>query len=367
MELLIQAFGVGLIILALFDIYLSVLFPRFGSSVLSFFLAKQIWSIFRTIVHVFPRQRDRLLMHSGAVVIITVIVVWILLLISGFALIIWVDLGWGVQDSQDQTPTDFWTALYFSGYVFTTLGIGDLVPESDSYRMLVLWESALGFAMFTLTITYILAIYAALSQRNAFGLSLHHRSDDTASAVELLIRLLPDDNINNAQQDIASIADNVILLLEGQHSYPVLIYFRFSQKYYSLCRVMFLSMDTVSLIKSALHPDHYRSIIRSAGVTELWRGGLHLVLELTESLFSKARLKNNRNFDSIWRDRYYQAVEKLQAEGIKTRPDLEAGADLYITLRQQWTPHLMALAHYMAYDWREIASPDRVAEQSYPR
>lgn len=144
-------------------------------------------------------------------------------------------------------------------------------------------------------------------------------------------------------------------LLEVQHSYPVLLYFRFPQTYYALPRMALIAMDTVTLIRSALNTEKYRSLVRSTAVAELWGGGLQLLVELSNSLVSKNRTNLNDQLEQVWRERYHHAVERLKAEGIETAADLEAGANLYISLRRKWEPYLAVLIDYMAYKWSEVA------------
>lgn len=355
MDLLIQVVGLGLVLLALVDIYLTVLFPRLGSSVLSFMLARSLWCLFRTVAGIMPAQRARLLAHSGSLTVTTIVVAWIALLIGGFTCLNWVGLGTGIQASEGPTPRDFWTALYYSGYAVTTLGTGDLLPKTDYYRMLMVLQSALGFATFTLTITYVLSIYAALTQRNTLALSLHHRSNDTADPIELLIRLLPDGSPINIHQSLSDMAKDLMYLVEAQHSYPILLYFRFSQTYYALPRIILLLMETATLIKSALHPEKYRFIINSAAVAEVWRGGLQLSAELSDLLFPKLHPRKYPHLEQVWRKQFYQALERLSAEGIETVPNPEVAADRYVDLRRKWFSQLTILAEHMAYRSSEIA------------
>lgn len=350
MDLLWQLTGAGIIILALLDIYLTVLFHRLGSSVISMPLNQGIWWLFRLATRVIPGKNERLLSHSGSIMVVALLVVWAILLISGFALIILPELGSGIQASEGQTPTDFITALYYSGFSFTTLGTGDLVPKTSTYRLLTLLEAALGFSSFTITITYLLSVYNALIARNTFALSLYHRTEGTGDAAELLAKLGASGELSGIQQDLSNIARDLIELLELQHSYPVLIYFRFRETYYTLPRIILLAIDTASLIKSALNAEKYRSILRSTAVAELWGGSTHILSELSESVLPKSKIKGDRQVESAWRQRYYQAVDRLNAEGIETAADLEAGADLYVALRRKWQPLLTTFSTYIAVD-----------------
>jgi hypothetical protein len=355
MKLLVQLVGVGLIVLSLLDIYLTVLFPRLGSSVLSLQLGKGMWRFFRLMAKILPVKNEKVLSHSGPILMIATVAVWLGLLLFGFALIVWTELGWSIQSNKGQTETDFISALYYSGFSLTTLGTGDLTPETDFQRLLMILEASLGFSVFTLTITYLLSVYSAITRRHTFALSLHHRSAGTADAAEMLARLGASGELSGIQQDISNIARDLINLLESQHSYPALLYFRFRQCYYALPRVILLAMDTVTLIKSALNTKKYRSVTHSTAVEELWGGGLQLLVELSGLFLSKKSSKKNDALEQMWRRRYYHAIERMKDEGIEIADDLEAGVSLYISLRHQWNPYIVALAHYMAYDWNEIA------------
>ncbi|PSM49479.1 Ion transport 2 domain protein [Chroococcidiopsis sp. CCALA 051] len=350
MDLLIQLAGTGIIILTLLDIYLTVLFHRLGSSVVSMPLNRGIWCFLRLVTQVIPSKSDRLLAHSGSIMIVAILAVWAASLMSGFALIIFPELGSAIQASEGKTPTDFITALYYSGFSFTTLGTGDLVPKTATYRLLTLLEAALGFSSFTITITYLLSVYNALITRNTFALSLYHRTDGTGDAAELLARLGASGELSGIQQDLSNMARDLIELLELQHSYPVLIYFRFRETYYTLPRVILLAIDTASLIKSALNAEKYRSLLHSTAVAELWGGSTHILSELSQSILPKHRIKCDRQMELVWRKRYYDAVERLSAEGIETATDREAGEELYVALRRKWQPLLTTLSNYLAVD-----------------
>ncbi|WP_232317157.1 potassium channel family protein [Anabaena sp. CA = ATCC 33047] len=284
---------------------------------------------------------------------VATIAIWLSLLLCGFALIYWTELGSGIQSSSGKTPTDFITAIYYSGYSLTTLGTGDLVPKTNSQRLLMILEAAIGFSIFTLSITYLLSVYSALIRRKTFALSLHYRTAGTADATEILIRLAvsPD----TVQADVNQMASNLINLLESQHSYSAIIYFRSLQPYYALPRILFVLLDTATLIKSALNINKYCSLIDSTAVAELWGGGMQMLLELSRSFVSHRYSNINAELEQVWRQRYYCAIEKLRAEGIETRRDLEAGANLYICLRQQWYGYIAELADYTEFDWSEVA------------
>lgn len=354
MDWLFQVLGFGIIFAVLTDIYLTVLYPRSGRNTLSLLLSKGVWELFRRMARL-PFGRDKhILSFCGPTLFIAVVVLWVFSLTLGFALMMWPALGAGIQASQGKTPTDFATAIYYSGFTLTTLGVGDLVPKTALWRVLTILEAALGFSIITATITYLLSVYSALNRRNTFALSLHHRAANTANAADLLVLLKGFGYFELATQEISSITRDLLFLLESHHAYPVLHYFRFREAQYSLSRMALISLDLATLIKTALHPQIYQALRSSSAVAELENGGLDMLYQVADSFLNERALDQPQHKDD-WRQWYFKAADKLQQNGIETVDDLESGADRYVEMREQWNTIVVALARYMDYRWREIA------------
>lgn len=137
----------------------------------------------------------------------------------GLGLIASPALGTGIRASSGTTPTDFAAALYYSAYSLTTLGTGDLVPQTGFFRLLMAFEAAVGFSV---------SVYSALVRRNTFGTNLHHRTASTGNVAEFLARLGAGGDFDGARQELSSVADEVANLYESHNFYLVLHYFRFS-------------------------------------------------------------------------------------------------------------------------------------------
>ena len=332
-------------------------------------LGRGIWQIFRRLAR--WTKSDRLMAYCGSVVLVVVAIFWIALFIIGFALVVWSMLGDEIVASSGKTPTDFGTAVYYSGFNFTTLGVGDLVPQETTCRLLTILQSALGFATFTVTLTYLLSVLNALTQRNIFALSLHHCTGTKANAAELLLGWGIGGEFDNAKQDITSMARGLLQLLESHNSYPVLHYFRFPEPHYSLARMILITMDTATLIKTALCDREYKSLIDSTAVTELQSSGLYTLKQLADSFLpqgaianTSAKLSASYSCETQWREWYYQVVRRLKSEGIKTPEDIEAGADEYVSLRREWNDEVAAFAKHMAYRWRDVAPTESAISAS---
>jgi Flp pilus assembly protein protease CpaA len=182
------------------------------------------WWFFRGVALALPSHKDRLLAYGGPSLLILTVLLWVLLLLFGFALIVWPALGSAIQASSGGTPMDFAAALYYAGFSLTTLGAGDIVPLSAPYRLLTVLMAAVGFSVLTLSLTFFTSVYSALLRRNTFALSLHHRALGKADAVVLLTHLGPDGDFSNARSELTMIAEELINLYESHHFYPVLHY-----------------------------------------------------------------------------------------------------------------------------------------------
>jgi hypothetical protein len=199
------------------------------------------------------------------------------------------------------------------------------------------------------------SVYSQLIQRNTFALNLYHRTGRTADAAEMLARFGTSGSFDSStKQTIDNMAQSLLNILESHHSYPTLGYFRLQESYYAIARITFIIMDAVTLIKSALSKQEYRSLVCSAAVKELEGSGMQFLEELSKTFLPRRHRTVATDSEQDWRDRYYQAIERLETEGIKTVSDSEAGADLYISLRHRWNPYVMAFAKYMEYEWSAI-------------
>ncbi|MGD1859206.1 MAG: potassium channel family protein [Leptolyngbyaceae cyanobacterium] len=349
----VQLTGLVIILISFVDIYMTVLYPRTGKGVISSRLYKGTWRLFRGLSRLPIKGGKNVLSYCGPTLPVVIVVVWVSGFVLGFALLIWPALGSGIQASQGKTPTDFSTALYYSGYALTTLGIGDLLPQTDVWQLITILEAAVGFTVITASLTYLLSIYTALTQRNTFALNLYHRSVRQADAAVLLVGLKGQGRFEPAAQEIPTIIRELLLISELHHAYPILHYFRFQEPKYALARVALICLDLTTLIKTALHPQAYASLINSSAVAGLESSGLDLVFQLADSFLSE-RYLDQPTFSKDWRSRYYIAIAYLQQHDIETVTDIQAGADHYVKMRGQWNHAVIAFAQYMDYSWHDI-------------
>jgi hypothetical protein len=114
----------------------------------------------------------KLMRHFGMLMNLMVLCVWIFLFWISIFLIYSSDYSSIVsQNGEVATAIE---RLYFSGFVFSTLGIGDIQPKSSTFRVLTSVFSFLGFSFFTTSITYLISVFSALTYKRSLSQSIRN-------------------------------------------------------------------------------------------------------------------------------------------------------------------------------------------------
>jgi len=357
---LVQIFGAALVVSALTDVFLTVLYARSGIGVISHRISRWNWRLFRLAAAPFPRKvRDGILTFGGPALLVWMALAWVLSVLVGFACVIWPALGRSVQASQGETPTDFVSALYYTGYWMTSVGNGDLRPLTPFYKVVSVMSSFLGLSIITLMLTYFVQVFTALQRRNTFALSLHDSTGGTGDAVDLLCGLGAAGDFDDARAHIAKLANELADLHESHHFYESLFYFTFREPHYAIARVAVIVMECGTLVRSALDEGEYAALKHSAAMTQFWASGVRLLDELARVFVpggpprEKSQPPDPQSAER-WRRRFRRASARLREAGIRTTPDEAAAAELYVKLRREWDPYIKPLAMYMGHDPADI-------------
>jgi hypothetical protein len=353
MKFVEQFAGAGLILIILIDVFLTVLYARADTGLVSRQVARAVFRVFRCASRVVDTQRGKLLSFAGPTILIFLVMVWFFGLTLGTALVIHPQLGTSIRATSGQTETDFTTALYVGGNSISVVGDSNYVPQSGIMRIYFLLNAIIGTSVVWLTLTYLMQVYTALQRRNSLGLQFHLLSRQTDDAAELLAGLGPNGDFHGSHSTISELATSVSQLKEAHHFYPVLFYFRFSQSFYSVSSSGFIALDFVSLLKSALSDEKYTWLKESAAVAQLWSASL-LMLRLLDKTFVHQSTAEGTASESAWRERYVKAMERLQRAGIPMINDEHAGAEYYIALRREWDADVRTLSRSMRLNLHEM-------------
>jgi len=191
------------------------------------------------------RRRETFLGVFGPLSLLVLLALWAVGLIFGFALLMWAT---DAPVHHDGGPTSFATYLYLSGVTFFTLGYGDVAPTEGFGRFLGVVETANGFGLLAVCISYLPVLYQAFSRREASISLLDARAGSPSSAVELFRRHRAEDTFDDLNRLLAEWEHWSAELLESHLSYPVLCYFRSQHDNQSWLRALTTVLDTCALV-----------------------------------------------------------------------------------------------------------------------
>lgn len=350
-----QICGILIVLLILVDVFLTVLYARMGSGLISPRLAHLVWRIFHKLAQSLPRYRDRIASFCGPVILVLLVFTWIAGLTLGNALLFHPVLGTAIQSGSGRTPRDFVSALYAGGSSISIVGSGGFSPQTSRYRLIYLVNSIVGLSVTSLTLTYLMQIYSQLQQRNSFALKIYLATRKTGDAAVLIAGLAPGGDWSYGSSPLWELAADIAATKEAHHFYPVLFYMRFAEQYYSMSFATLILLDTVTIIRSVLS-DQYAAVKQLGALDEIWEGALLLLTSLEANFLPTGAASPQQPGSeqaAFWQQRLDRAITLIQAAGLETAERSEARSQ-YLALREQWNGHIQRLAPSMLYSMQEI-------------
>jgi hypothetical protein len=217
MKILIIAAGVAMIALSCHDMFHTLFHPA-GRGALSDSLSRWIWKLFRGLA----RRHREMITRGGPIIFLSVVTTWALLVLFGFALVYWGNLGTfvvspGMDPSRHRTFAD---AFNISLGALITIA-GDFNPNSKLMRLLMGSEAVIGFGLLTASVSWLLSIYPVLEQRR----SLAHRSTLLHAAEQRSGIAILDIPCAELYPLLMKITEEVTTLRNSMSQFPISYYF----------------------------------------------------------------------------------------------------------------------------------------------
>jgi hypothetical protein len=351
--------GLSILALVVYDVYATILHARARSGPIGETLNRAMWRTGRAIAFRLSRaHRHRLLNVIGPLLLPLLIILFIALLVVGFAFIYYPRMPANFSMQTDAARSPFVAALYFSGITLTTVGYGDIAPHTGGMRLTALLESASGFTLISLTIAYLIAVYRALERKRAVALSFYHQAEEGANVAAFITHHFVSGRFYGLTTTMRLATRDIQELLESHVEHPVIHYFHPVEVYKSLPRMLFLSLEICAVIRSCLDDEEYAEICHHPEVRTLEASSRHVLRELLASLELERRAKRRKEspFEESrrWRQRFEQTIGKLDEARIRTRPDMDAAWEFYRARREEWEAQLHRFSRHLGYDWDEI-------------
>lgn len=355
------ALGLSILLLVVYDVYATILHARGRSGPIGETLNRTVWRAARFVAFRFSRpRRHRMLNIVGPTLLPLLIILFIALLILGFAFIYYprMPANFSIQPGVGAADSPWMSSLYFSGVTLTTVGFGDIAPRTTGMRMTALFESASGFALISLAITYLITVYRALERKRAVAISFYHQAEEGANVAAFIAHHFVAGRFYGLTTTLRTATRDIQGLLESHVEHPVIHYFHPLEVYKSLPRMLFLSLEICAVIRSCLDEGEYAETVNHPEVRTLEASSRHVLHALLTSLELERRTKRRREtpFEESrrWRERFEQTLAPLKEVGIKTRVDEEAAWEFYRARREEWEAQLNRFSLHLGYDWDEI-------------
>ncbi len=209
------ALGIALLAVTASSVINTLLVPRPANPLLTAVVARAVRGVFRLASDRITdlTRRERVLAPGPPTFLISLLVSWLVLVFSGFALLLW-------PFSRDGLPM----AFRLAGSSLFTLGFA--VPSGAVPSAIVFAAAATGLAIVALLIAYLPALYAAYNRRETLVTMLEALGGLPAWGPELLARQALIDNIGYLPHLYERWTEWAADISESHANYRALIYFR---------------------------------------------------------------------------------------------------------------------------------------------
>src|SRR5690606_513616 len=151
--------------------------------------------------------------YSGFLHLLSTALFWLLLLFLG-SFLIYASSPEMVVNSDSRVPATMLERLYYTGFVISTLGIGDFIPGKDLSRIFTTILSFSGFILLTTALTYLISVVNTVLQKKQLAIYISTLGSDineiyesviTPEGVNLLVK-----NSNSIREMIIKNSSNYI-------------------------------------------------------------------------------------------------------------------------------------------------------------
>jgi hypothetical protein len=346
MHTLAAAGSISLILIVLWDAFEVIILPRRVTRkfrLARLFYRSTWWPWSWAAARVTKRgRRDVFLSFYGPVSLVLLLGVWAACLILGFACL---HRALVTPIKSDGAGNGFLTYLYFSGSNFFTLGLGDVVAQNWTGRILTILEAGLGLGFLAIVVGYLPVLYQAFSRRELNISLLDARAGSPSTAAELLVRHFDGDTFVELFAFLRDWERWSAELLESHLSYPVLAYYRSQHSNQSWLAALTTILDVSALVMVGIEgiPEHQARLTFAMA--------RHAVVDIAH-VFNTS--PHDPHHDRLPPAELTRLRENLGLRGIALQGGAEAD-DKLKTLRRMYEPYVQALSEYLLMplpDWQ---------------
>ncbi len=364
----LTAAGLVLLGLVLYDVYATILRGTKHSGLFSRILNNGVWRGATFLSKKLNRRwRHRVLSSVGPLLLPLLILIFILMLITGFALVYLPRIKTGFKISDTVSGSLFFQAFYFSGITLLTIGYGDILPISNFTRVVSIIEGTSGIGVISLSITYLLTVYSALERKRAVALKFYHQARQGADISGFITSHFARGRFYSLTESLREGTRDLQESLESHLEHPIIHYFHSLEVYKGLPRALFVVLETVAILNAHIDEKQYVEAGDHPDILIAGDNARHVLFELLASLKLEANVTEPFESETEIRRRrrrcFNRTLRHLRRSKIITRSDTEEAFAEYSADRATWEPQLYHFAEFLGYDWDEVTG-DRSLEDA---
>jgi len=220
LDLLALFAGAAIIVLVFLDALATTLLVGAGAGPLTRRVAGLAW---RGLLRLHRRDSESVMLSAAPVVLlIGTVLSWVAGLWGGWVLVL---LGGDdvVLDSTTRAPAATVDLVYYVGFTVFTLGVGDFVASTSTWRVTTSVASFTGLFLITLAITYLISVVSAVVARRALAIRINALG---GTASEIVAHGWTGEGFSSAfVQQLVALTGQLAATAEQHLAYPVLHYF----------------------------------------------------------------------------------------------------------------------------------------------
>jgi len=194
---------------------------------------------------------SKLLSKAGYFLLIAIMLIWVFALYSSLVLLL-LSTSDSVINSTTKIPADIWQKMYYSGFVLSTLGVGDFVVSTDFWRIITNLYAFTGLILITMSVTYFIPVLSAVIKQRKLGINLSTLGD---SPQQIILNAWNGKNFNFLIDQLQTFSSDILEHNQNHRAYPVIHYFHNSNKNYAIVIQLARLYEAVYLMQNSLKPD----------------------------------------------------------------------------------------------------------------
>lgn len=284
-----------------------------------------------------PGRRESLLAVYGPASLLALLALWVVGQILGWSLV------WWALASSFAEPLEGWVdGLYYSGIVYFSVGFGDVLPGSDTVRVLALLEAFGGLATMGLVIGFIPSLLGAYQARERHLLRLDAFSSERITPMELAVSVQTGPRAGRVALDrfFDEWESWTAELMQGHASFPMLGLFRSQFHGQHWLTALGLVTDT-AIVVMCTDPDE-----QTGCPMRLYRRSVHAIRAFCERIGVQPIELDSIPFE-MFENGVIQYAEALTEPGRDplsvTDPVVREAYERMVELRAEFAPWMEAL------------------------